>query len=274
MSRTHLLAISGLSAALLLTGCGGGTTDQVLDSVTPPALTDGPSGRLFGYFLQSDEATDPVGNIGGMYLRLPSGEGHFDGRMSFQFNSDCQRTNALQISGTKVFSNLNAGTITGSIDDATLSEPNNSFVGTFSGSYKRDNDNYTGKYNRTGFSSDDTKTPAVCPGLSYRVASKGLWAVYKQDTVLPVGFNVTQTADLINWTFVANASKAVIMIISPSQVDTANNAIIRQMVVPAVPMTVNVVNANVARGQADLVVVELFDSNNTLVGFKTITATF
>ncbi len=273
MSRqTHLLALCSLSTALLLSGCGGGTTDQVLDSITPPSLEDGPSGRMFGYFLQSDEIADPVGNIGGMYLTLPSGEGHFDGRMSFQFNSDCQRTNALQISGSKLFANLNGGTISGSLDDATITEPNNTFMGTFSGSYKRANDNYTGKYNRTGFSSDDSKNVAGC--VNYRVASKGVWAVYKQAFVYPAGFSVTQTADLINWSYVDGATKAVIMIVSPAKVDTADNAVIRQIITPAALLNKNVVNANVARGQQDLVVVELFDANNNLVAFKTINALF
>ena len=110
--------------------------------------------------------------------------------------------------------------------------------------------------------------------MNYRVAAKGTWAVYKQAQVIPADFSVTQTGDLINWTFVPNASKAVIMILNPAQIDSANNAVIRQLVLPATLMTTNVVNANVTRGQTDIVVVELFDSSNTLVGFKTINAMF
>jgi hypothetical protein len=272
LRQTHVLALSSLSLTLLLTGCGGGTTDQIINSITPPALQDGPSGNVYGFFVQADEIADPIGNIGGMYLNVPSGEGHFDGRISFQFNSDCQHTNALTISGSKVFAALNAGLITGTLDAVTVTEPNNTFSGTFSGSYKRDNNNYTGKYNRNFFSSDDTKNVDGC--VSYRVASKGTWALYTPDTVLPAGFNVTQTADLINWTFVNNATKAVIMVINPTAVAGSDNAIIRQIITPAALLTQNVVNSNVVRGQNDLIVVELFDANNNLVAFKTLTAKF
>ena len=271
-TQKKLLLISCLSATLLLTGCGSGTTDQVIGSITPPALQDGAGGNFYGYFLQSDTVIDPVTNVGGLYLSLPSSGGNFSGRMSFQF-FDCQRTNALALSGQKLTAYLktlppyNLGTL----DSVTLANPNTSIITNFSGSYSRESDDYSGIYNRVDKTGDDRRTVANCG--SYTIADNGTWQVYKADKSFPNNFSVTQTGDLINWTYVDSANKALIMIVNPDQVGTDNNALIRQIIAPA--MTMNTLAAtNVTRGQSYLAVVELFDINNKPVAFKTLTVKF
>lgn len=267
--QNNVLLINCLSATLLLTGCGSGTTDQVLNSITPPALEDGAGGRFYGYFLQSDNVVDPKTNVGGLYLSLPNSGGNFSGRMSFQF-LDCQRTNALSISGQKLTAYLKTGIISGSLDSLNINNLNPIFNGFFSGSYSRAGDNYSGTYNRNLVTGDDVKSTSCG---NYTVADKGTWQVYKADKSFPNNFSVMQTGDLINWTYVDSATKALIMIVNPDQVDSGNNAFIQQIITPA--MTLNTLAAtNVTRGQPYLAVVELFDINNNPVAFKTIAVKF
>lgn len=266
----HSILFSGISITLLLVGCGGGTTNQVLNSITPPALADGPGGRFYGYYIQSDNNVDLHSNIGGLYLSLPNSEASFSGRISYQF-FDCQRTNALNISGQKTTAYLN-GTSIGSLDSATIDQPNPTFSATFSGSYSRTNDNYAGTYNRIDKNGDDVKSVASCG--TYTVADKGNWQVYKETQVFPTNFSITKTGDLLNWSFVANADKAVIMILDPAKINSGDNAFIRQIVTTAAPSTLNVVNSNVIRGQPYIAVVELFDVNNAPVAFETLAVTF
>jgi len=271
MSIKHPFAIiMSCTTTLLFAGCGGGTTDQVLNSVTPPALADGPGGNFYGYYIQSDNVVDPATNIGGLYLSLPNSEASFTGRMSYQF-FDCQRTNALNISGQKTTAYLN-GTSIGTLDSATVDQPNPTFSATFAGSYSRTGDNYTGKYNRIDKNGDDIKTVAGCG--TYTVADKGTWQVYKESVVFPTNFTITRTGDLLNWSFVTTAEKALIMILDPAKISNGNNAVIRQIVTTATPSTINVVNSNVTRGQPYLAVVELFDSNNSPVAFETLAVSF
>ncbi|MDE2421498.1 MAG: hypothetical protein KGO49_10000 [Gammaproteobacteria bacterium] len=268
--KRPLTIIMSCTTTLLLAGCGGGTTDQVLNSVTPPALADGPGGNFYGYYIQSDNVVDPATNIGGLYLSLPNSEASFTGRMSYQF-FDCQRTNALNISGQKTTAYLN-GTSIGTLDSATVDQPNPTFSATFSGSYSRTGDNYTGKYNRIDKNGDDIKTVAGCG--TYTVADKGTWQVYKEAFVFPANFTITQTGDLLNWSFVNGAQKALIMILDPAKISSGNNAVIRQIVTTAAPNTINVVNNNVTRGQPYRAVVELFDSSNSPVAFETLAVSF
>lgn len=267
MSHQKLLFASCIT--LLLTGCGSGTTDQVLDSITPPALADGAGGPFYGYFLQSDNVIDPATNIGGLYLSLPNSEGNFSGRMSFQL-TPCQRTNALSISGKKLTAYLKTGIISGSLDSLNINNLNPYFNGFFSGSYSRTDDNYSGTYNRNLVNGDDVKS-TNCG--NYTVADKGTWQVYKASQSFPSNFTVTKTEDLINWSFVVNADKALILIVDPTQVDTANNAFIRQIITPAATLT-TVAATNVTRGQPYLAVVELFDVDNKPVAFKTLAVSF
>ncbi len=268
MSFQKILLAGCFSTTLLLTGCGSGTTDQVLDSITPPALEDGAGGRFYGYFLQTDNVANPASNIGGMYLSLPNSGGTFLGRMSFQFLA-CQRTNALSISGDKLTAYLKMGVISGSLDSLSSNNLNPIFNGFFSGSYSRAGDNYSGTYNRNLVNGDDVKS-TNCG--NYNVADKGTWQVYKASQNFPNHFTVTQTGDSINWSFVSNANKALIMIIDPMQVNSNNNAFIRQIVAPAAPLTALV--TNVTRGQPYLAVVELFDAQNKPVAFQTFAVSF
>lgn len=267
--QKKLVMMTCLSTTLLLSACGGGTTEQVIDSITPPGLEEGPGGRFYGYYLQTQNTVDPLSNVGGLYLTLPSSGGNFSGRMSFQFLA-CQRTNALSISGEKVLSQLKVGTITGSLDSISLENLNPIFNGFFSGSYSRAGDNYHGEYNRNLVSGEDIKT-TDCG--NYTVADKGSWQVYKADKSFPSTFSVTQTGDLINWSYVDKATKALIMIINQDQVDSGNNAIIRQIITPAA--TLNTLAAtNVTRGVPYLAVVELFDAESKPIAFKTLEVKF
>ncbi len=270
MLHNRKVLLIAMTASLMLTGCGSGTNDAIVDAITPPALTDGPGGRFYGYFVQSPNTADTASTVGGLYLSLPSSEAGFNGRMSYQF-FDCQRTNALKVSGQKTTAYL-TGKTTGSLDSLTFDELNPTFAATFTGSYSRATDNYSGKYNRIDKNGDDRKSVNNC--ASYTVADKGDWQVYKESVTIPNNFALTQTGDLINWTFVNNATRAVVMIIDPSQVDSANNAIARQIIAPASLMTINAVNGNVARGQQYLAVVTLFDVNNVPVAFKTLSVKF
>ncbi|AXI03523.1 hypothetical protein [Aquirhabdus parva] len=270
MLHNKKMLLIGLTASILLSGCGGGTGDAIVDAITPPALTDGAGGRFYGYYVQSADTADTPSTVGGMYLSLPNSEGGFNGRMSYQF-FDCQRTNALQITGQKTTAYLTGKTV-GSLDTLNWDQLNPTFAATFSGSYSRATDNYSGKYNRIDKSGDDRKTVNNCG--SYTVADKGTWQVYKDSVTFPNNFALTQTGDLINWTFVSNATRAVVLIVDPSQVDSSNNAVVRQIIAPATTLITNAVNNNVARGQQYLAVVELFDINNTPVAFKTLAVKF
>jgi hypothetical protein len=274
MSTKYSLTFAGcIIATLLLAGCGSGTTDQVIHSITPPSLADGPGGNFYGYYIQSDNIVDPITNVGGLYFSLPSSDGTWSGRMSFQF-FDCQHTNVLSLNGQKLTAYLktlppyNIGTL----DSVTLANPNTGIVTNFSGNYSRTNDNYAGDYTRVDKSGDDHRTVENCG--SYTIADKGTWQVYKQTQIFPTNFKVTQTGDLLNWSFVATANKALIMIIDPAKVSSDNNALIRQIVTTAAPSTINLVNSNVTRGQSYLAVVELFDTNNVPVAFETLTVNF
>ncbi len=274
MPIKHPFAFIGcIATTLFLTGCGGGTTDQVLNSIMPPALTDGAGGRFYGYYIQSDNVVDPASNIGGLYLSLPNSEGSFNGRMSFQFY-DCQRTNAIQISGQKLTMYLN-GTSIGTMDASTVSNPNTSFSASFSGNYSSTFDNYTGKYSRIDKSGDDVRNVSCgSSNISYTIADKGTWQVYKASENFPSGFTLSQMGDLLNWTYVNGASKAIIMLLDPTQIDSSNNAVIRQMIATAAPSTIDAVNSNVTRGVPYLAVVELFDVNNAPVAFQTLSVSF
>lgn len=267
-----LFVLSCLATPLFLTGCGSGTTDQVLDSITPPSLEDGPGGRFYGYYQQSVHTPNPQSDIGGLYVSLPSSGGDFSGRMSYQFFA-CQGTNTLDISGTKLTAYLKAATVTGTFDLPSMGSLSGFmplFIATFGGSYSREGDNYKGQYTRQNMTGDDD-VPSNCG--DYTVADKGSWQVYKETKVFPPTFRVTQTTGAINWTPVANATKALIMIISPSQMGTSHNALVKQIIIAptsAIPLpSYLAAPTDIARGSSYLTVVELFDNNNQLVAFKT-----
>lgn len=265
MSLQKTLLTGVISTTLLLSGCGG-------DSVTPPALTDGPGGKFYGYYQQTPHTPNPQSDIGGLYLSLPSSEGNFSGRMSFQF-FPCQGTNTLDISGSKLTAYLKAATVTGTFDFPSISHLSGFtpiFAATFGGSYSREGDNYNGQYTRQNKTGDDG-VPSNCG--DYTVADKGSWHVYKDSFIYPATFNVTQTTGLINWTPVANATKALIMIVSPDSVGTINNGFAKQIVINATPTTPLPLSiaapTDISRSSSYLTAVELFDSNNQLVAFKT-----
>lgn len=275
--QSNIFLMSCLSATLLLSGCGSGTTDQVIDSITPPALEDGPGGRFYGYYLQTPHNPNPKSDIGGLYLSLPSSGGSFSGRMSYQFYQ-CQGTNKLDINGTKLTAYLKAATVTGTFDLPSVGNLTGFmpiFLGTFGGSYSREGDNYKGQYTRQNKAGDDD-APSNCG--DYTVADKGSWQVFKETKVYPATFNVTQTTGLIHWTPVANATKALIMVVNPSNVGTGSNALVKQMLItstPAIPLPLFIAApADIPRGSSYLTVVELFDDKNQLVAFKTLPTIF
>lgn len=277
MSVKNLFALSFITTTLVLTGCGGGTTDQVLDSITPPSLEDGPGGRFYGYYQQTAHTPDPKSDIGGLYLSIPGSGGTFSGRMSYQF-FPCQSTNTLDISGTKLTAYLKAATVTGSFDLPSIGNLSGFmplFVGTFGGSYSREGDNYKGQYTRQNKVGDDD-VPSNCG--DYTVADKGSWQVFKETKVLPSTFNVTQSTNLIHWTPVVNATKALIMIVNPSNVGTDRNAVVKQIIITSTPTVALppyiATPVDIARGASYLTVVELFDKDNQLVAFKTQPMTF
>jgi hypothetical protein len=156
-TKFPLAFLLSIATTFLLTGCGSGTTDQVINSITPPSLADGPGGHFYGYYFQSDTVDDPVSNIGGLYFSLPSSDGTWGGRMSYQFFA-CQRTNTISLSnGQKLTAYLKTlpPYDIGTLDSVTLANPNTGIVTNLSGSYSRTNDNYTGTYSRVDKSGDD-----------------------------------------------------------------------------------------------------------------------
>lgn len=275
--QKKLVMMTCLSTTLLLSACGGGATDKVLDAITPPALEDGPGGRFYGHYLQTAKVPDPKSDIGGMYLSLPGSGGTFSGRMSYQF-FPCQGTNTLDISGTKLTAYLKAATVTGTFDIPSITHLSGFlplFIGTFGGSYSREGDNYKGQYLRQNKVGDDD-VPSNCG--DYTVADKGSWQVFKDTKVFPATFNVTQTTGLIHWTSVTNATKALVMIVNPSNVGTDRNALVKQIVITSTP-TISLplyiaAPADIPRGSSYLTVVQLFDKDNQLVAFKTLPTIF
>jgi hypothetical protein len=278
MLLKHSLTFFGcITTTLLLAGCGSGTTDQVINSITPPSLADAPGGHFYGYYFQTDTVDDLNSDVGGLYFSLPNSDGTWGGRMSFQF-FDCQRTNTISLSnGQKLTAYLKTlpPYDIGTLDTVTAANPNTSIITNFSGSYSRTNDNYAGSYSRMDKTGDDHRNVAGCG--SYTIADKGTWQVYKETQIFPLGFKVSQDTDLIKWTYVNNAVKTLIMIVDPLNVDSSNNALIRQIIVnPATTIvgSINVVDSSVSRNQNYLAVVEQFDASNTPVAFSTIPVKF
>ena len=250
---------------MLLTGCGGGGSDSLIQ--TPPALDNAPGGQYFGFYAESNEVSDPDPAVGGLYLDIPNSEGNVKGRMSFQYEY-CQRSNALQINAQKLTRYISAGLATGTIDAVSTDQVDNSVVFNFGGDYSRNSQNYNGSYDRGNRSNDKHNIPDC---ISYTIARKGNWSVYPSTTVFPNGFSFNQAGFVIYWSGQpASASKALLNIIDPSAVGTTsdNGFVLQRSISPIVNQSIALPNNIWQAGKEYIVLLQLFDNQNKIVAFK------
>jgi hypothetical protein len=269
MQKSSLGLASCTLAAVVLTGCGGGGSD---DSYTPPALQNGPGGHLFGFYAESPDVGDPNPEVGGIYVDAPNDEGRIKGRLSFRY-FDCQayNSNNLKIDGTKVTSYL-AGKADGALDSISTNPDNKEILLAFDKlSYSRASNRYNGGY-MLDQSNNDERSIANCNGIEQKfvVARKGAMTLYPADTVFPQSFNVSvnATTNLVSWSNTpSGVSKALVDVIDPNAIgDSSANGIVSQLPNVLVP------SSAATDGKEYVVVVQLFDQNNAPLAFKQITA--
>ncbi len=266
----------GLAAAMLLTACGGNSSDDF-----GPAVENQPGGNLFGFYAESMDADDPDPTVGGIYVDAPNGTGTVKGRMSFRYFA-CQDggTNSLEVKGQKATSKI-IGSVEGTLDSASSVNKNQNIALSFNTSYKRSDNRYEGDYTIGGNKENDLRTIRDC-GLTgsdqqFTLARKGNITLYPENTVMPNNFDIKQAGRIISFdNQPSTARKLLVNVINPSAIgDSKSNGIIYQQVADDLRLlTTEIPSREVQAGQNYIVVVQMFDQNNKAVAFKQKTMKF
>ena len=265
----------GLTAVMLLTGCGGSSNDSF-----GPAVENQPGGHLFGFYAESMDADDPDPTVGGIYVDAPKHTGSVKGRMSFRYFA-CQAggINSLEVKGQKVTNQI-IGTVEGTLDSESSINKNQNIALSFNTSYKRADNRYEGKYTIGGNDKNDLRTLRNC-GLTgdqtFTLARKGSLTLYPETTVFPDKFDIKQLNRIISFdNQPASARKLLVNVINPAAIgDSQSNGIIYQQVATDLRLlTTEIPSSEVPAGQNYIVVVQMFDGNNQPVAFKQETMTF
>lgn len=271
-------AASVLLSAAVLSGCGG-------EGDASSVVRNGEGGLFFGFFQEARSSTDTnPRNIGGLYLSVPSSNGFYFGRASFQFNPVCQRINTLPILGDKVASSLTGaagGPLDGS-DEVVFGMP---------AVYFFDGRSYGGNYARLNVTSNQNRLMSECDN-TYNLAPSGAWVTHIQGTRFPADFTIRQTStDQVTWLSPdsVTSNRALIMLLDADILKKPTtpgvlpeNAIISQVIqaIPAKrPDQPNVLNTYNLPPQSIaskeyVVVVQLLNARGQLVAFDDLTVRF
>jgi len=271
MKAVYCLTSLLLSAAVL-SGCGG-------EGDASSVVRNGEGGLFFGFFQEARSSADTnPRNIGGLYLSVPSSNGFYFGRASFQFNPVCQRINTLPILGDKVASSLTGaagGPLDGS-DEVVFGMP---------AVYFFDGRSYGGNYARLNVTSNQNRLMSECDN-TYNLAPNGAWVTHIQGTRFPADFTIRQTStDQITWLppTSVTSNRALIMLLDadilkkPKAPDVLpENAIISQVIQPTSATLLNSYNlvSQSSLPKEYVVVVQLLNSRGQLVGFDDLTVRF
>lgn len=274
-SKLHLSLATSLLAAMSLTGCGGGSSDDF-----GPAVQDQPGGHLFGAYTESMDVNDPDPTVGGIYVDAPGGTGKIKGRMSFRY-FDCQGggINSIPVSGAKLTSYM-SGAAEGDLDSDSSLYDTRKIALSFKVDYKRSNNRYEGNYTVNANDKNDERTVNDC-GITgdqtFTLARKGNLVLYPENTVFPTDFDIKQLNRIISWTNApANASKVLVNVINEAAMgDSDSNGMVYQRIGTDLRLLTAVIPADaVTSGKEYIVVVQMFDENNQPVAFKQIKTTF
>lgn len=264
MSQT---VATGLLATLALTACGGGETEKVQSSINAPG------GVWYGAFLEQEQPADDSDiDIGGMYLDITKDmTGAVKGAMSYQVY-DCQSKNDLKIAGTKTRERLQVTYAKGNIDPRAsvnktpLSSASKYITVEVKGSYF-DNASkprpWGGTYDVSVLSEDKKRISTDC-NTTYTQADKGKWSVYPADAQFGITASYSQSNNTLSWTSLKDAKQTLIMQLDSSKTNSSDSAFVKQLVQSS---NLNTYNPVAVASKKTTLVVQVFDANNTLIGF-------
>lgn len=242
----------------VLSGCGGEDSSS-LNSNNPANST----GQFYGYHINNTQ-------VAGLYLNIPTSGQNFTGRLSFQYgNCSMSSLQTLPLIGQKTNTNLSA-TASGNLDVDQASR----FI-SFSlvNSIFTDTAIYQGTYSKTA--GDLLRNPSNCS--AYTLNSPAGWRAWRTGTFQPSTFQIEKTTGMgIRWSAAtlsnAIADQTMIMVIDPAKESTANNAIVEQRWVSALP-TIASFN-NLSTGKSYNMVIQVFDQNKSLIAYGNQSVTF
>lgn len=258
-------------ASIALSACGGGTSDNVQETI------NGPGGIWFGSFVETEKTTNSNDiDIGGMYLDIPKDiSGSVKGYMSYQ-TQKCQDSNSLKISGVKARETLEGLTAKGNVDP--LASANNvlddasRLVGmTLKGDYldgSADPKPWGGSYDVQNTDKDKTRYSEGC-AKSYTFAPEGKWRAYPADAQVGITLNYNADSNVLSWNNLTSAKQTLIMHVNTDKISLSESAFIAQEVMSS---NLTTYAPSTAKKGKNTFVVQVF-SDAGLIGFDTLEVT-
>lgn len=254
--------------------------DNFLDKLTPEG---GRGGLYVGHFVEVNDGDDNDIDIGAVYFDISAaGAGSVDGSISYQQKA-CQESNSLGVNSAIKVDNYIAGKVTGSLDtlkfldvkyinDLGIETPN--LLTTFAGSFK---DKETGSPWRGSFEYQDylggkklSSGEDNCE-VTYTLSDRSNFTTYALDyklgkMELDVSGNGSQKT--IKWKNPTNTERVLVSQINVNKAESGANGYEQNVILSNNETQFTPIIPNNPINYA--IVVQAFDTNNSLIGYQAI----
>lgn len=229
MTLRQWLPTLGLTASILLAGCGGGGSATPAAPATPSgdgasAAASAPGGIYVGFYAEDSTSNPEDPTVGAVAINLPAANEPFAGAMYFTYYG-CQSENVGHISGNKTAATI-SGDWSGTLDGYSKN-------GQFTGTYLDSAHQFKGTYTVTG-----PKQHVIIPDcdgepFDYYIGPNGTFELFPEGAQQPSTFTVNFNDGQIQWTAVSDAVDGLVYVTDPDKVTAGQNPVLWQAPVSA-----------------------------------------